>query len=274
MIVRSSTLAHVVGPLPREHGAWAMLVVPWAVGCALGGGITIHSVLVVVGALALFVAQHRLADWYRSHRSPTRRGERTTVTSLALLTALGLGALAPPLAALPLPVSSVLAGAAALATLASMLLLHAHRDHGLPGQALGALGLSLTAPAAYLASGGLHGRVALALWVVNASFFLWGVFYVNLQILVRSRHRALPHLAGRFACAAPTLGANLALALVVVLAVRSGGFSMLALAAFAAPVLQSLAGVATLHRPAALRHVGMTLLAHSLAFALLFSVLA
>ena len=267
-------LASTLGPWPREHGAWAMLIVPWAVGGVLGGGLTPPRVLVLIGALALFLAQHRLADWHRHRSSTAWPDRRATLGSLTLLTAVGLAALAAALAAVRTPVVTVLAGAGVLATAASLILVGARRDHALPGQALAAVALALTAPAAYLAGGSGHPRTALALWAVNAAFFLWGVLYVNLQILARTRQRVLRGARDRLRCAAPTLAADLVLALVVVMTVRVADLSALALAAFLPAALQSITAAARLGRLAPLKRVGLAMLAHSVAFAVLFTLLA
>jgi hypothetical protein len=261
----------LVGPLPREHGAWAMLVVPWIVGCGIARALTLRAGLVLLGALALFLAQHRLTECYRGWRRSGRAGGGG---SLVFLTVLGLAAAAPALAAMPPSVVAALSLAALAATAGSLLLVDARLDHALPGQALAAVSLALTAPTAFLASGGAGARAALGLWLVNAAFFLWAVGYVNLQIEARGRRAPLARPADRVRFAARVIAVDVALALVAVVALRLADLSPRGMLAFAPAAVQAIAGIATLHRPAPLKRVGIAMLVHALAFAGLLIVLA
>lgn len=261
-----------LGPLPREHGTWAMLVVPWAVGCGIGGRLTIRGSLLLVGGLALFLAQHRLAAWYRHrHRSMERRERRDTLAALAVLTAIGLGAMAAALIDLPPATLTVLVGAGGLSTAASLLLVDARLDHALPGQMLAAIGLGVMAPGAYFATGGTRAREALALWVLDGAFFLWAVFYVRLKIEARARRlRTAP--GERLALVATPIGVDVVLAVVAVVGLRLGDLSPLGIIAFVPAAVQSITGTARLDRVASLKRVGILMLAHSVAFGVLLIV--
>jgi hypothetical protein len=248
-----------------------MLAVPWLVGCGIAGAVTPRAALVLLGALALFLAQHRLTDWYRGRR---RAAAGTAVPSLVFLTIVGIGALAPALLAMPAVVVAVMAVAGAAATGLSLVLVDARVDHALPGQVLAAASLALTAPAAYLASGGASVTTALALWVINAAFFLWAVFYVNLQIEARSRRASVARAGERVRFAALTIAVDVVLAAVAVVAFPFAGLSPRGLVAFVPAAMQSIAGIATLHRPAPLKRVGIAMLVHALAYAALLVVLA
>ncbi|MDM7856227.1 YwiC-like family protein [Cellulomonas alba] len=55
--------------MPREHGAWAMLVVPVVVGAVVGGPAWRH-VLLLAAWLAAYLAFHATALWLRASRRP------------------------------------------------------------------------------------------------------------------------------------------------------------------------------------------------------------
>jgi hypothetical protein len=248
-----------------------MLAVPWLVGCGIAGAVTPRAALVLLGALALFLAQHRLTDWYRGRR---RASARAALPSLAFLTVVGLAALAPALLAMPPVVVAVLGVTAVAATGLSLVFVDARVDHALPGQVLAAVSLALTAPAAYLASGGAGAVTALALWAINGAYFLWAVFYVNLQIDARARRVSVARALERVRFAARTIVADVVLVAVAAVAFPFAGLALPGLVAFVPAAVQSVAGVATLHRPAPLKRVGIAMLVHALAFAALLVVLA
>jgi hypothetical protein len=157
---------------------------------------------------------------------------------------------------------------------ASLWLVAARLDHALPGQALAALGLSLSGPATYAAGGGVSARVGLAIWVVSAAYFLWAVLYVRMKIMARARRAPLVAPGQKLAFAGPTLAIDLGLLAVVALALALGGLGSRVLVAFLPAGVQALAGVATLDRPAPLKRVGIAMTVHAALFAALVIALA
>ncbi|WP_081596349.1 YwiC-like family protein [Cellulomonas massiliensis] len=68
---RPSTRRRRPGPgwVPKEHGAWAMLVVPVLVGALVGGPTWRHALLLVAWLLA-YLAFHATGLWLRASRRP------------------------------------------------------------------------------------------------------------------------------------------------------------------------------------------------------------
>lgn len=258
--------------LPREHGTWAMLAVPWAVGCGIAGRVTVGSVMLLAGSVALFMAHNQLVAWYRA-----RPGSATRSAAgwwLLALGGLGLAVMAPVAVAFPPSLLAGLAAAGVLLAGASLALVARRLDHALPGQALAAIGLPLNAPAAYQAAGGANGAEAVALWLLDVVFFLWAVYYVRLKIEARARRGGLGTPSARLAFSLPTLAVDAVLGVAALAALRIAALPGVGLIAFAPAALQALAGVARLHRPAVLKRVGLLMLAHSILFAALLIALA
>ncbi len=265
--------------LPKEHGTWAMLLVPWAVGWGVGGSATLRQILLLVAAVSLFLAHAQLLAWYRLRAAarPDLWAAAAARRLLLILTALGLAAAVPLMVAMPLARLMPLVGIGALAaalTGASLGLVTRRLDHALPGQMLAAVGLPLSAPAAYYVAGGTRERVAAALWLLCGTFFLWAVFYVRLKIEARARRAPRGTVRARLSFAGGMLVIDAAILLAALAAVRLGPFSPLALAAFIPAALQTTAGIARLDRPASLKRVGILLTAHSIVFGLAVICLA
>jgi hypothetical protein len=140
-------------------------------------------------------------------------------------------------------------------------------ERALPGQLLAALGLTLSAPAAWYAVTGALDRVALALWLLAASYFVGAVCHVRLLIEARSEKALLASARRRLAFSGPTLAAEMGCVLIAAEALRLGGFSLAALAGFAPLGIQLAVDVARLHEPAPLKHVGLLATASSILFA-------
>jgi hypothetical protein len=267
--------------LPKEHGAWAMLLVPWAVGWGLARRFEPKELLLLVAAVGIFAAHSHLMAWRRltlSGRSATR--EAVASRKLGLVFA-ALGALATlpllPRGAGVVPRADVLVLLTVVAAVlagGSFALVGRRLDRAWPGQALAATGLSLTGPAAYAVGRGALDRVAGAVWLVNATFFLWAVCYATLKIEARARRRPLGSLAAKLRCGAATIGITFATALLFAGAVVLGSLSPLALLAFVAPIVQTVAGVVRIDRPAPLRRLGILLLVHAILFGLVVIVLS
>jgi YwiC-like protein len=260
---------------PKEHGTWAMLLVPWAVGCGVARTLDGKAILLLLAAVSLFLAHSQLMTWRRLTLLPRSDPGQTAaaVRVTIVLGAIGLAA-AAPLIAWPLGFL-LLAAVAGVLIATSFVLIGRRADRTLPAQVLAAMGLPITAPAAYAIAAGVVNRTAFGLWLLDVTFFLWAVFYVRLKIEGRARRAVFPSLASKIAFASDTLGIVGAILIGLGgLSIALGSFSALALLALVAPAVQTVIGVVRLDRPARLKPVGFLMAAHATLFGLLAIVLA
>jgi YwiC-like protein len=184
-ILQSPRLKSMV--IPREHGAWGMLLVPLATGAVIAVGSSAHY-----GALAVFVFTALDLFWLRTPveawlgttpmkaQSPS---ERATVMRIALWLAVA-GALAIGwLFAAGYAKGLLLIGTiAAAAFLLQIVVKGIGRAGRMPSQVIGAAGLTATAAAAYYVTSGKLERVACALWAANWLFAGNQVHFVQIRI--------------------------------------------------------------------------------------------
>jgi hypothetical protein len=173
--------------IPREHGAWGLLLVPLLTGTVAGiasGHQTWPVALFAAAALLMFWLRTPVESLLGSGPIAVQTSrERKTVLIATIVLAIPAAACLIALIWPGRPLKLLLIGAvAAVSFMVQALLRRLGRDTRMTSQLVGAVALTSTAPAAYyLGSGNLDAR-ALALWVVNW-FFAWNqIHFVQLSI--------------------------------------------------------------------------------------------
>jgi hypothetical protein len=216
--------------LPREHGAWAMLYVPFVLGVAVAGRINWAVWLLWLATTALFTSRESLLVWWRART----RGREADEAGKLLLIYLALAAAA----GLPLIliwrliwlVPMGLVGVALLFINGKQATLLGERSLG--SELLAICGLTLTAPAGYYVARGEWDATAPWLWLLSACYFASSVFYIKLRIYSLNPRKQAEQRRARQSCA--YYHSFLLLALVALLV--SGNLPLFVLVAFA-PVL-------------------------------------
>ena len=250
--------------VPREHGAWGMLLVPLATGAAIGvrsGGQALPLVPLTVAVVTLFWLRTPVESWLgttpmRARTPDERRLVRRMVAGLALL---AFAALAVTLWGGRNPVLWGIGAGAAFAFTAQALLKKLRRGARLAAQIIGAAGLTLAAPAAYSVSTGRFDQVAWLLWATNLFFAANQIHFVQLRI-----HAAKPmSRREKFSLGSGFLAGQFILMLL--LAVFSGYLAV----AFLPALYRGFAWFVRDWKPLAVRSLGWMELSHAAAFGVL-----
>jgi hypothetical protein len=167
--------------LPKEHGAWAMLYVPFVLGTIVAGQISLASLCLLLSVSAFFISRESLLIWWRAKR----RKRDAQGTGKMMLIYLAIAALfgAPLIffyqlfALVPLAVFGV-----------ALLVLNGKQavnleERSLINEILAICGLTLTAPAAYYVAGGEWTTTAWWLWALSAVYFSSSVFYIKFRVV-------------------------------------------------------------------------------------------
>jgi hypothetical protein len=166
--------------LPKEHGAWAMLYIPFVLGLLVAGSFGWPVLLLLLATTALFISRESLLVWWRA-RQRGRSAEKEVRLLLGYV-ALGL------LSGLPLLLVWQLYWLIPLGLVGVLLLIVNGRqgaqmeERALGNELLAIGGLTLTAPAAYYAASGAWNETALWLWLLSALYFASSVFYIKLRV--------------------------------------------------------------------------------------------
>lgn len=173
--------------VPREHGAWGLLLVPMITGAGLAlreSSNIVPFVLLLTSALALFWLRTPFESLLGTSamRAQTKDERRTVILAIAILAsiaALGLGSLLWA----GRNASLWWIGAAAGAAFAGQALLKKlGRSTRMLSQIVGTIGLTSAAPAAYYVITGNFNATAWTLWIVNLAFAGNQIHYVQLRL--------------------------------------------------------------------------------------------
>src|ERR1035437_4221566 len=173
--------------LPREHGAWGMLLVPLAAGAAAGnphGDRIIWILLFAAVALGLFCLRTPVeAALGLSPLRPQNDEERRLVHFfIYIYSSVVLVALAVLILWAHAYGLLLLGAAAAIAFLLQAILKQLGRATRMNAQLTGAIAVSSTAAGAYYVATGHFGLVAIIIWLANWIFSANQIHFVQLRI--------------------------------------------------------------------------------------------
>ncbi len=166
--------------LPKEHGAWAMLYVPFAAGVIVAGGFPARTWLLALAVTLVFISRPSMQAWWRARR----QGQQDTESLCALIACLGFAIVCGlPLVVIDHLFALIPLGSASAVLLAINTEQSARReDRTVANEILAIAGLTLTAPTAYYAVRGEWDATAVCLWAMCALYFASSVFYVRLRV--------------------------------------------------------------------------------------------
>jgi hypothetical protein len=257
--------------LPREHGAWGLLLVPMVTGAGIAFREVVNIVpilLLLTAALALFWLRTPLESLLGTsamcvQTKEERRVVGIVIAALALAAALAIGRL---LWAWQNPYLWLIGVVAGTAFLGQALLKKLGRSTRMLSEIVGTIGLTASGPAAYYVITGKFGATAWVIWIANLIFAGDQIHYVQLRIHTARIEGFRAKLRRGWAFAAGQLAMTVAITLACVLglipAIASVAFSPLLFRGW----FYYIQGPA----PLVVRKLGWNELTHAIAFCALF----
>lgn len=220
--------------LPREHGAWAILIAPIAIGFLGAPAFSpAAAALFALGSLAVFLSRTPLQALL------AKPGDRRARGWLAFYGALAAGAFVPLILLLGCWKLLFFAVPAGAMMVQNLFMNKSGKRFSAFNEAAGVLGLCLGAPAAYYAASFALDTRAWTLWLLCSAYYLGPIFYVKMAAL---QHRAVADKAAESAIAVmrrrSTVYHALTLAAVAAWA-ASGGVTAAAVIPFAAALAKT-----------------------------------
>ncbi len=173
--------------VPREHGAWGMLLVPLATGAIVASRAAFHAT-----ALSLFVIATLALFWLRTPvearlglspiKAQTKDERSLVMRTIVVLCAIALASLALLFATGYARGLLLIGAVSGLCFGVQALVKKLGRSGRMPAQIIGAIGLTSTAAGAYYVAAGKLDATAVALWAANWLFAADQVHFVQVRI--------------------------------------------------------------------------------------------
>src|SRR5262245_46005311 len=246
--------------LPKEHGAWVMLYVPFVLGVAVAGRVNWPVLLLLLSATAAFISRESLLVYWRARARGRAAAEagRTLLIYLALAAAFGSPLILTFNLFMLIPLGVV--GAA-------LLLINGKQatrmeERSTTGEIMAIGGLTMTASAAYYAASGRWDITAFWLWLLSALYMASSVFYIKLRVYrLNPRKQAEQRQAWR-SCAFYHSFLTLALPALIF----AGSLSLFAFIAFAPALVRTFWGMLAPESKVNLTRAGILEIVYSLLF--------
>jgi len=259
--------------IPKEHGAWAVLLVPLFIGIGHGGGLGWPALLLLISSVALFLSYAPVQTLLRGTLGT--RPDEAKVRAARQWASLSLFIAAVSILPLFFHYHRWLLLPIGLIGLASFLSFQLTRLRlkALPSDLAAVTGLTLTAPAAYYVTSGELDVAAVTLWVLNILFFGSCVFYVHTRIRALAARKADWSWRDRLSYGGVNLLYHAVMFCILGLLAIHQLTPTLELLAFTPITIYTVWGTLTLVSAVNFRRLGFTLLTHSIAFLVLSLIL-
>lgn len=251
-------------PMPKEHGAWAMLYAPLLIAICFAGRFDTPVWLFILVVTLVFLAHEPVATLARFHAAPLGRQEKIRQARLWLIIYTIIAAPACALLLFSYRRWHLLTIGVLLSVLFGLhtYLTSKRIERQFTGEILGVLGLTVTAPAAYYVALGRFDKLGLLLWLFNLLYFSSAIFYVKMRVS-RSIKRSNANLL-TWQCALY----HLILLAGITLVVWRGWFSALVLIAFLPVIGRAFTAMRLEENRLNLKRIGIAEIGYTVAFVL------
>lgn len=252
-------------PLPREHGAWAVVLVPFAVGSFFSPQPTIELFLLFAAVMGFFLAHVPVRTIIRERSGRTRKQALPDERRWAAI-ALGIACIAGViLMNRGFSLLGVIAAAGVVSFLGNLVLMRKNRP-SLVADLVAVLGLTLSGPAAYYVATGLLDERAFVLWFSLALFFGSGFVYVQMKIRASSVKKSSLTWKERLILGKGNILYHLTAIGCIALLAWMTGSDLLLIATFAPMTLHALIGTIRMKPQTRFKRLGFLLVGQSVLF--------
>ncbi|HTR25177.1 MAG TPA: YwiC-like family protein [Terriglobales bacterium] len=257
--------------LPREHGAWGLLLVPMVTGAGIAaheGANFFPFLLLITAALTLFWLRTPLESLLGTSAlcAQTQEERWEVAFVVAYLGSIAVLALAMLLWFGRNPLLWLLGAAAGVAFAGQAILKKSGRRFRMISEIVGTVGLTSSAPAAYYVITGKFGATAWMLWLANLIFAGDQIHYVQIRIHTARAEGVREKFARGWAFA---LG-QVAMAALIAFACMRSLIPWFALVAFVPILCRGWIYFFQKPAPLVVRRLGWNELAQAIAFCILF----
>ncbi|MFQ6103557.1 MAG: YwiC-like family protein [Candidatus Glassbacteria bacterium] len=257
--------------IPKEHGTWAMLLIPYSIGVAVSGGFSTKTIYGLVGVLMLFLSRPSLMILLKERQFHGRYpvGARKLWFNFGIPAVSGMGVFFWLFIKYSLW-QLLLIGWVGIVLFLLYTWCTLHRmERAFFGQIVGILMLTFTTTLAVYISRGRLTREAFILWLLNALYFTLSVFYIKMRVRTSTCRDGLATNRVKFALAKNCLAYLTILMLIIVILILTQWVPVLVVLAFVPVTAHTLWGTITLQPKLEIMREGLIQTGLALIFAVL-----
>jgi hypothetical protein len=254
-------------PIPREHGAWAILYGSFLTGLAAAGTFNLPLLLHLLAMSGVFLAHEPLVKLVRSLKHGGRR-ELMQWWAFWAAVELATASIAGAILVFHYQLLTLLPIALFVALLLGihLKLTAGRKERSVPGELIGVFGLTSAGPSAYYVCLGEIDSAFWLIWSLNVLYFASGIFYVKMRVS-RFLKPALFKSRARNCVAYHTLQTVLLMA-----AAFNGWISWLMFLAFAPVICRAFWHTVHSEQQLNIKKIGYSEVVYTVAFIVLFAI--
>jgi hypothetical protein len=264
--------AEIPPPLiTREHGSWAVLIIPMLVSLAVVGRWKGDFAWVVLSAFGVFLSYVPAQLLLRHYTGSVQRVEKLYQAKVwgAVYAIVSLGFASVLL--LKGYVFLLAIGAAGILSFIANFYLAKEYSKSIFTDLIAVAGLALSGPSAYYVLAGEIDRRAVSLYILNVLFFGCSVFYVHMKIRASATKKREMGWRERLSLGKINLLYYVAVATIVEILAALHCTPIIVLVAFVPIIVQGLYGTINLSSNVRFRNLGLILLGQSIVFGMMLS---
>jgi hypothetical protein len=257
---------------PKEHGSWAILLVPFVIGAKIGGGFDIKTALFLISVLSIFLSYQPATMIAKSKLKISTENLKDAIKSLFLFS---------PFALIPSLIlifyfklyGLLIFGLIGLLGFAVQLILSKRNlDKTQGGQIFAMSLLVLTAPSAYYVQAGNFDLTMLQLYLLNLIFFGSGIIYVRMKISALATKKDKFSLSEKLFIGRYNIAYHITILILLATLLIKGSIGPLIFASFLPVIIHSIMGTLLLERKVKFKRLGWIETIYSILFAVLMII--
>jgi hypothetical protein len=257
---------------PREHGSWAILLVPFIIGAKIGGGFDIKTLLFLISILSIFLAYQPATMLVKSKLKISNENVKDALNSLFVFLPF---ALIPSLILIfrfELYGLLIFGAVGFVAFLVQIYLAKLNLDKTYGGQLFAMSMLVMSAPSAYYVQTGRFDLTLLQLYFLNLMFFGSGIIYVRMKISALATKKDKFTLQEKLFIGRYNIAYHLAILFLIGVLFLNGSIGILIFAGFLPVVIHSIMGTFMLERRVKFKKLGWIETLYSILFAVMMII--
>ncbi|CUS76814.1 YwiC-like protein [Candidatus Kryptonium thompsonii] len=254
---------------PKEHGSWAILLIPFLMGAKIGGGFDIKIVLFLVSVLSIFLAYQPALMLAKLRLKISSENVKDALKSFLVFL---------PFAVLPSLVlifyfklyGLLLFGLIGLiAFFLQLYLAKLNLDKTQGGQLFAMSVLVMTAPSAYYVGIGRFDLIMLQLYFLNLIFFGSGIVYVRMKISALATKKEKFTLSEKLFIGRYNIAYHVAILILISALFAFNSVGLLTFLGFLPVIIHSIMGTFMLERKVKFKKLGWIETVYSILFAIM-----